>query len=105
MEQEVKILNEKIDKLQNHFTVYKTDISDLKDTIKDLKNALVGSHCNGNKGIVHFVENLNKRLEEIENKQPLNDETIKQIKFSVGVFFTAIVGGFVSFLIWIFTNK
>jgi len=105
MEQEIRKLNEKIDSLQHHFTTYKTDISDLKNTVKELTNALVGSHYNGNKGIVHLVDSVHKRLEAIEDKQPLNDETIKQIKFSVGVFFTAIVGGFVSFLIWIFTNK
>lgn len=102
MEQEVRLLNEKIDKLQHHFTVYKTDIVDLKATVKELTNALVGNHYNGNKGVVHLIDSVNKRLEILEKQQPLNDETIKQIKFSVGVFFTAVVGGFISFLFWIF---
>lgn len=102
MEQDLKILNAKIDNLQQHFTVYKNEISDLKTTVKELTNALVGNHYNGNKGVVHLIDSVNKRLEILEKQQPLNDETMKQIKFSVGVFFTAIVGGFISFLFWIF---
>lgn len=102
MEQDLKNLNAKIDNLQQHFTVYKNEISDLKTTVKELTNALVGNHYNGNKGVVHLIDSVNKRLEILEKQQPLNDETIKQIKFSVGVFFTAVVGGFISFLFWIF---
>ena len=101
---EVKTLNEKIDKLQNHFTVYKSDISDLKDVVKQLTSALVGSNYNGNKGVIHLVDAVEKRLDRLEKQQPLNDETIKQVKFGVGVVFTALMGGIISFLAWFFSK-
>lgn len=101
---EVKNLNEKIDKLQNHFTVYKTDISDLKDVVRQLTSALVGSNYNGNKGIIHLVDAVEKRLDTLERQQPLNDETIKQVKFGLGVIFTALIGGIFSFISWYFSK-
>lgn len=101
---EVKKLNEKIDKLQNHFTVYKSDISDLKDVVKQLTSALVGSNYNGNKGVIHLVDAVEKRLDKLEKQQPLNDETIKQVKFGVGIVFTALIGGIISFLSWFFSK-
>ena len=59
---EVKNLNEKIDRLESHFAVYKADISDLKEVVKQLTSALVGSNYNGNKGfrLLSIYERINK---------------------------------------------
>lgn len=100
-----KLLNEKIDKLQNHFTTYKSDISDLKDTVKELTSAIVGSTYSGNKGIVHLVDKMCQRIDCLEQKNTLNDENLKNVKYASGVVFTALVTGFVSFIIWIFTKN
>lgn len=102
---ESKLLNEKIDKLQNHFTTYKSDISDLKETVKELTSAIVGSTYSGNKGIVHLIDKMCQRLDDLEAKNVLNDENLKNVKYASGVVFTALVTGFVSFIIWIFTKN
>ncbi len=78
------------------------DITDLKDVVKQLTSALVGSNYNGNKGVVHLVDSVEKRLDALEKQQPLSDETIKQVKFGIGVIFTALIGGIVSFISWYF---
>ena len=101
---EVKNLNEKIDRLESHFAVYKADISDLKDVVKQLTSALVGSNYNGNKGVIHLVDSVEKRLDTLEKQQPLSDEIIKQVKFGIGVIFTALIGGIVSFISWYFSK-
>lgn len=102
---ENKLLNEKIDKLQNHFSVYKSDISDLKETVKGLTSAIIGSEFNGNKGFVQYIDLLSKKIEELEHSQTRYEDNIRNVKYASGVGFTALVTGFVSFIIWIFTNK
>jgi hypothetical protein len=101
---EHKVTSEKIDRLENHFKVYKSDMQDVKNTLIDIKNSMIGSSFNGNKGFIHLLDDVNERLENIESKQPLTDEAIKQAKYGVSVMFTAIVGGVVSFLVWVFSK-
>lgn len=104
-ELENKLLNEKIDKLQNHFTIYKTDISDLKENVKGLTSAIIGSDFNGNKGLVQYIELQNKKIEELEHNQNKYEDNIRHIKYASGVGFTALVTGLVSFIVWIFTKN
>jgi chaperonin cofactor prefoldin len=102
--EETKILNEKIDKLQNHFTVYKTDITDLKETVKGLTSAIIGSQFNGHKGLLQYIDLQNQKIEALEKNQTRYEDNIKHIKYASGVGFTALVTGFFSFIIWIFTK-
>lgn len=104
MEKEIIIINEKIDKLQNHFTVYKTDIADLKQTVTGLTSAIVGNQYNGNKGIIYYAEMLSKRIEKIEIDQLHFEDDKRNIKYAAGVGFSALVAGFVSFIVWVFTK-
>jgi len=45
-------ITERLDRLENHFKVYKTDMVDVKDSLKEVRILLGGSALNGNKGFI-----------------------------------------------------
>ena len=95
------VMEEKIDRLENHFKIYKTDNEDLKKTVKNIENAPVGSNLNGNKGIVNLLDEVDKRLNEMEKRQIVFEEVFSGFKWSVGT----IATGIVTFFIWFFTKN
>jgi O-phosphoseryl-tRNA(Cys) synthetase len=76
-----KIENEKIDRLENHFKVYKKDMVDVVSSVNNIENALIGSVLNGNKGMVHLLDDIKNRVKELEEKQILTDEFSKNLKW------------------------
>jgi len=48
------LLDEKVDRLENHFKVYKTDLTDVKEVTKDIRNLLTGTELNGKKGVLQY---------------------------------------------------
>ena len=94
------VMEEKLDRLENHFKVYKTDMIDLKTTVKNVETALIGSPLNGNKGIVNLIDEVNKKVEDMEKKQLLHEDTIKNYKSTLKL----VIGGFISYIIWLFTK-
>ena len=44
--------SERLDRLEHHFRLYKQDMADIKDSVKEIKILLGGSALNGNKGVV-----------------------------------------------------
>jgi chaperonin cofactor prefoldin len=97
----MSLLEEKVDSLENHFKVYKSDMNDVKGIVKNIESAMIGNNFNGNKGFVHLLDDVNKRLEKIEDKQILMDENMNNIKFVSKGIITAIIG----FFVWLFTSK
>ena len=95
------ILEEKVDRLENHFKVYKTDLSDVKDVTKDIRNLLTGTELNGRKGVIHLLETLENKVDKLEGKQLLIDENMRNVKYVAKGLITAIIG----FFFWLFTNK
>ena len=95
------ILEEKVDRLENHFKVYKTDLSDVKDVTKDIRNLLTGTELNGRKGVIHLLETLEAKVDKLEGKQLLIDENMRNVKYVAKGLITAIIG----FFFWLFTNK
>ena len=59
-----KLENEKIDRLENHFKVYKTDMVDVRNSVNNIETALIGSSLNGNKGMVHLLDDIKNRIIE-----------------------------------------
>ena len=47
---------ERLDRLDNHFKVYKSDLIEVRDSVKNIENALIGSNYNGNK-VVNCFQN------------------------------------------------
>jgi sugar-specific transcriptional regulator TrmB len=93
-------MEEKIDRLEQHFKIYKSDAEELKSTVKNIETALIGSNLNGNKGIVNLLDEVDKRLNAMEKRQILYEEIFRGFKWSAG----AIIGGVITFFIWFFTK-
>lgn len=97
-----KIMEEKIDRLEAHFRAFKKDAVIDRELNRDLRTALIGSSLNGNKGIVNLLDQVNKRLEDLEKEQVLYKDAFENHKWSV----RAIVGAFITtFIIWFFNVK
>lgn len=97
----MSVLEEKVDRLENHFTVYKKDTIDVKEVVKDIRNLLTGTDLNGYKGVVHVLDELERKVDHLEAKQILIDDNMNNVKFVAKGVITAIIG----FLAWLFTNK
>ena len=95
------ILEEKVDRLENHFKVYKSDLSDVKDLTKDIRNLLTGTELTNKKGVIHVLESLEKKVDDLEDKQRSIDENMQNVKFVAKGLISAIIG----FFLWLFTNK
>jgi len=95
------ILEEKVDSLENHFKVYKSDLSDVKDLTKDIRNLLTGTELTNKKGVIHVLESLEKKVDDLEDKQRSIDENMANVKFVAKGLISAIIG----FFLWLFTNK
>lgn len=97
----MSILEEKVDRLENHFAVYKKDMVDVKEVAKDIRNLLTGTDLNGHKGVVHILDKLEQKVDDLEAKQILIDDNMNNVKFVAKGVITAIIG----FLAWLFSNK
>lgn len=97
----MSVLEEKVDRLENHFSVYKKDMVDVKEVAKDIRNLLTGTDLNGHKGVVHILDKLEQKVDDLEAKQILIDDNMNNVKFVAKGVITAIIG----FLAWLFTNK
>ena len=95
------ILEEKVDRLENHFKVYKSDLTDVKEVARDIRNLLTGTELTGKKGVIHVLEALETKVDRLEEKQILIDENMANVKFVAKGLITAIIG----FFLWLFTNK
>ena len=95
------ILEEKVDRLENHFKVYKSDLSDVKDLTKDIRNLLTGTELTNKKGVIHVLESLERKVDDLEDKQRSIDENMSNVKFVAKGLISAIIG----FFLWLFTNK
>lgn len=95
------LLEEKVDRLENHFQVYKSDLTDVKEVTRDIRNLLTGTELTGKKGVVHLLETLEKKVDELESKQLIIDENMNNVKFVAKGVITATIG----FFVWLFSNK
>ncbi len=72
--------SERLDRLEHHIRLYKQDVEDIKDSVKEIKMLLGGSALNGNKGFVYLMNLNEKKIEAIElelNKIKNDFETAK----------------------------
>jgi DNA-directed RNA polymerase sigma subunit (sigma70/sigma32) len=95
------LLEEKVDRLENHFKVYKSDLTDVKEVTRDIRNLLTGTELTGKKGVVHLLERLESKVDDLEAKQMLIDDNMNNVKFVAKGVITAVIG----FFIWLFQSK
>lgn len=95
------ILEEKVDRLEQHFKVYKSDLTDVKEVTRDIRNLLTGTELTGKKGVIHLLEALENKVDTLEEKQLLINENMQNVKYVAKGLISAIIG----FFFWLFTNK
>ena len=95
-----KLENEKIDRLEDHFKIYKSDMVDVKDSVRNIESALIGSNINGNKGIVNLLDSIDVRVQSLEDKQILADEFMRNLKW----FQRGLVGVIFAYVTWLLTK-
>lgn len=93
--------NERLDRIEQHLKSLKLNDEKQGDLLLKIENALVGSQMNGNKGIVYLVSDIDARLKVLEQREALNDESIKNIKWLSRAIGTSII----AFFLWFFTKK
>lgn len=88
-------LSEKMDRYEAHRIELKKDVKAVSDFQKELVVLLAGSELNGKKGIVNFVDEIDKRTRVIEIENKLTQKDIDTAKFwgkgIAGVLFACIV--------------
>ena len=87
-------VTERLDRLENHFKVYKTDMQDVKDGLKEVRILLGGTELNGRKGFVKVMELVEEKVDKLEKDNELIKKDLESIKFwgrgSAGVVFVTI---------------
>jgi len=89
-----KQMEEKIDRLQDHFKVYKDDMKDVKDLLKKVEICLVGSDINNHKGLVHLMDAIDCRVDTMEKHHILLKDALDTYKWSARAIVLGIVGLF-----------
>ena len=86
---------ERLDHLENHFRIYKNDMQDVKDGIKEMKLLLGGSSLNGNKGFIHLMEKVEGKVDTIEMQVKDMQKDLESVKFwgrgAAGILFSTIL--------------
>jgi hypothetical protein len=75
----------------------KIELDQLNHNVKDIKDVLLGTEFNQNKGIIHFFEDFEKRLKIVEKKHEEEEIYKKQRLWLITIFGTS-VGGFLIYL-------
>ena len=95
-----KIESEKIDRLEHHFKIHKQDMNDVINSVNNIENALIGSTLTGNKGIVHLLDDIKNRVQDLEDKQILADARLENFKW----FQRGVLGIVFSYIGWLITK-
>lgn len=93
-----KLLLGKVERLEHHFQTYKSDMEDVKGGMKDIKTAIIGNEINGNKGFMHLIDELDRKVDDMQAKNIVMEENMKIVKWVTRGF----VGGIIGFIFWIF---
>ena len=98
---ESKTLLGKVERIEHHFQVYKNDMEDVKGSIKDLKTAIIGNDVNGNKGFLHLLNEIGAKVDNMEQKNILLEENMRNVKFISRGFIMGLIG----FIFWLFQKN
>jgi len=94
-------IREKVDEITRHHLKFKGDIQEVKDTLQKIETTLIGTHLNGNKGIIDLIEKMDDRLYEQEKKMILAQDTMFEYKWTSRGFIMGLIG----FVFWWMKTK
>jgi hypothetical protein len=86
----IEIKNE-IGRIRHHLELQKKSNENVDSSLIRIENALIGSHMNGNKGIVTKIDEIEERVDELDDFKKEAVVYVKQSKFVIGAIVVALV--------------
>lgn len=83
-----------IERIRHHQDLQKKVNEDNSKILNDIKNALVGSDLNGNKGVVKQLTEIDNRVEDLEEFKGEVNVYVRQAKFIIGAMVVILLGIF-----------
>ena len=92
--QELAKVTAEIERIRQHQDLQKKVNEDNSKILNDIKNALVGSDLNGNKGVVKQLTEIDNRVEDLEDFKGEVNVYVRQAKFVIGAMVIILLGIF-----------
>jgi len=83
-----------IERIRHHQDLQKIVNDENTKILNDIKNALVGSDLNGNKGVVKQLNEIDARVEDLEDFKGEISVYVRQFKFVIGAVIVILLGIF-----------
>jgi len=83
-----------IERIRHHQDLQKKVNDENTKILNDIKNALVGSDLNGNKGVVKQLNEIDARVEDLEDFKGEISVYVRQFKFVIGTVIVILLGIF-----------
>lgn len=93
--------DERLDRIEQHLKSLKVNDELQGGILKSIQIALIGDNFNGNKGLVYLVDDIDKRLKNLEQRQAITDENMRNLKWIT----RAVGSSIIAFFLWFFTKK
>ncbi len=77
----MSIESERLDRMEQHLKLLKTGSENQNKTLESIESALIGTIYNGNKGLTHVVNDIDFRLEKLENDYNVTKDNMNQLKW------------------------
>jgi len=87
-------VTEEIERIRHHQDLQKKVNEENTKTLNDIKNALVGSDLNGNKGVIKQLTEIDNRVEDLEEFKGEVNIYVRQAKFVIGAMVVILLGIF-----------
>ena len=94
MQQDLTKVTSEIERIRHHQDLQKKVNEENTKILNDIKNALVGSDLNGNKGVVKQLTEIDNRVEDLEDFKGEVNVYVKQAKFVIGALVILLLGIF-----------
>ena len=74
-------------------------MNDVVLSVSKIENALIGSALTGNKGMVHLLDDIKNRVQDLEDKQILANDRLETFKW----FQRGVIGIIFAYISWLLT--
>lgn len=86
----IEIKNE-IGRIRHHFDLQKIANENVDSSLIRIENALIGSKMNGNKGIVTKIDEIEERVDDLDDFKKEATVYVRQSKFVIGAIVLALI--------------
>jgi hypothetical protein len=92
MSQPTKQQDERLDRIEHHLRLLKDNDTSQMTLLINIENALIGSKQNGNKGIVTKIDEIEERVDVLDEFKGEVRVYVKQSKFVIGAVTLILLG-------------